>query len=145
MTRSWSMRAGLGASAAALVAAGISAAPAGAAPTLPGLGAPHPVAALQLADWYGTAWTSSVLSPDNGPYALQHNQGRSNVALEQRSVRFPQKVGTPWKQVAVVAPGSAPAVGQWIREPGYNGIQFRLCRLAPDGKQCTAYSNIIVG
>lgn len=143
MTHRWSTRVGIGAAAAALVAVASGAALA--APALPGLPAPHPAAALQLADWYATAWASSILSPDNGAYALQHNQGSSRVALEQRSVRYPQKVGTPWTQVAVVAPGQAPVVGQWIRSPGYNGIQFRLCRLAPDGKQCTAYSNIIVG
>lgn len=139
-----SRRAGFGA-AAALIAAGLGAAPAGAAPTHPGLPAPHPVASLHLADWYGTAWTASILSPDNGAYLLQHNRGASPVVLEQRSVRYRAKVGTGWARVAIVRAGSPPAAGQWVRRSGYNGIQFRLCRLAPDGKQCTAYSNIIVG
>ena len=84
-----------------------------AAPTLRSGRSPGSSAATRRLVWDGVDLECPLAR--QRAYALQHNQGRSNVALEQRSVRFPQKVGTPWKQVAVVAPGSAPAVGQWIR------------------------------
>ena len=117
---------------------------AGGANAMPGLPAPHPAAAVQLADWYATAWSVTLTSPDNGAFLLTHNAGRSPVVLEQRSVKYRQKVGTPWKRLAIATAGSAPVWGQWTRLPGFDGKQFRLCRLALDGKQCTAYSGIIV-
>lgn len=127
------------------VAAGvIGSGPAGAFPGVPGLPAPHPAAAVRLADWYGTAWSVTFVAPNNGAFMLTHDHGGSPVVLEQRSVKYRQKVGTPWKQLAVAPPGSGPVWGQWSTLTGYDGKQFRLCRLAPDGKQCTAYSGIIV-
>lgn len=130
---------------------------AGAAPALPGLPAPHQAASLRLADWYGTAWVASVTAPDNGVYALSHDGGRSPVVLEQRSVKYRKKVGTPWKRLAIVRAGQPPTWGTWSRLAGFDGKQFRLCRVASNGagsaserataasgKQCTAYSNIIV-
>ncbi|QKT05813.1 hypothetical protein HUN08_00315 [Gordonia sp. X0973] len=138
--------------AASTVAAGALAAPVSAAPTIPGLPAPHPAAQMHLADWYGTAWVATVFSSDNGGYVLTHDNGKSAVVLEQRSVKYRKKadtravtrVGTPWKRLAIVHRGQGPVWGQWTRLPGYVGKQFRLCRLAPDGKQCTSYSGILV-
>ncbi|GED96259.1 hypothetical protein [Gordonia crocea] len=111
---------------------------------LPGAPAPHPAAAVHLADWYGTAWAVTLTTPDNGGFVLTHDKGRSPVVLEQRSVKYRKKVGTPWKRLAIARPGSGPVWGQWTRLQGFDGKQFRLCRLAPTGKDCTSYSNIIV-
>ena len=101
-------------------------------------------ASVRLADWYGTAWAVTIASPDNGGYLLTHDKGRSAVVLEQRSVKYRKKKGTPWKRLAIARRGSAPVWGQWTRLHGFDGKQFRLCRLAPNGKQCTAYSGVIV-
>ncbi len=136
-------RAALAVTAAVVIATG-SAAPASAFPGVPGLPAPHPAASVRLADWYGTAWAVTVAVPERGGFLLTHDHGRSPVVLEQRSVKYRQKVGTPWARLAIALPGSGPVWGQWARRAGYDGKQFRLCRLAPDGKQCTAYSGIIV-
>ncbi|MFT4201736.1 hypothetical protein [Gordonia sp. (in: high G+C Gram-positive bacteria)] len=143
-------RAAVAVAAATMIGAGL-AAPAGAAPAapaVPGLPAPHDAASMKLADWYGTAFVVTLVSSDNGWYTLQHDGGSRPVVLEQRSVRYRPRVkepkGTPWRRVAIAFRGSPLIWGQWNRLPGYNGKQFRLCRLAVDGKQCTSYSNVLV-
>ncbi|NMO04392.1 hypothetical protein HH308_24540 [Gordonia sp. TBRC 11910] len=111
---------------------------------------------VTLADWYGTAHAVEV-GPSAGFYSLTRNGGMRTVVLEERSVtvavitragqQAPVRRATPWHRLAVAPPNGLPAVGQWNRSAHYNGKQFRLCRLAVPhkGRECTAYSGIIVG
>ncbi|MFT3901452.1 MAG: hypothetical protein QM728_14560 [Gordonia sp. (in: high G+C Gram-positive bacteria)] len=138
----------LGTAVAATAVAGAAlAAPAVAAPAVPGVPAPHDAASMKMADWYGTAFAVTLLSPDNGWYTLQHDGGSRPVVLEQRNVKYRKRAkdpaATPWRRLAIAHRGSPLLWGQWSRLPGFTGKQFRLCRLAVDGKQCTSYSGIL--
>ncbi|MFW0789822.1 hypothetical protein [Gordonia sp. CPCC 205333] len=108
-----------------------------------------------LADWYGTAHAVAV-TPNSGGYLLTRDAGVRTVILEERSVKVriikragqkaPVQRSTPWHRLAVAPPNGLPAIGQWTRSAGYNGKQFRLCRIGipGKGKVCTAYSGVIV-
>ncbi len=111
---------------------------------------------VRLADWYGTAYAIQT-ARNGGGYLLTHGAGNRPVVLEERSVtvRVIRRAGdsapitrsTRWHRLATVgAPPALPAVGQWARSAGYNGKQFRLCRIGipGKGKVCTAYSGVIV-
>lgn len=115
----------------------------------------EPTPQVRLADWYGTA-QAIALGPTSGAYYVTRDAGSRPVVLEERSVRVrvitaagqkaPVRRATGWHRLATAPPTGLPAVGQWTRSAGYNGKQFRLCRLGVPGKGkvCTAYSGVIV-
>lgn len=110
---------------------------------------------VRLADWYGTA-TAVAWSSNSGGYVLTRDAGAYRVVLEERSVvvkvikrageRAPVQRSTKWHRLATADTPHLPMLGQWVRSAGYNGKQFRLCRVGipGKGKVCTAYSGIIV-
>lgn len=147
VVRSLTMAAGV-ASATALM-------PIGAAAAAPAAVRAEPAPQVRLADWYGTA-QAIALGPTSGAYYVTRDAGTRTVVLEERSVRVrvitaagqkaPVRRATRWHRLAVAPPTGLPAVGQWTRSAGYNGKQFRLCRLGVPGKGkvCTSYSGVIV-